>query len=86
MSTNINESEIHLVRTNNGEYISDEYCVFASPIQAKLRLAEAQKYGFPLEKHILPDGSIWFYKHELKKLAKFSNRITFEDLSIINHD
>lgn len=86
MSTDINESELHLVRTNNGEYVSDEYAVFISPLQAKLQIAEAQKYGLSLEKHVLSDGSIWFFKHELERLVKISNRITLKDLSIIDHD
>ena len=63
------ETEMHLIRTNNGEYVSEEYAVFVSHIQAKLRLAEAEKYGLPLEMHILQDGSIWFFKHELKAIS-----------------
>lgn len=64
------DDDFQMVRTNNGEYVSDEYAVFLSHIQATLSMTLAKSVGLPLEKHVLPDGSAWFFKHELKAVNK----------------
>jgi hypothetical protein len=64
------DDDFQMVRTNNGEYVSDEYAVFLSPVQATLSMSLAKSEGLPLEKHVLSDGSAWFFKHELEVVNK----------------
>jgi hypothetical protein len=73
MTDEIEDNDFHMVRTNNGEYVSDEYAVFLSPVQTTLSMSFAKSVGLPLEKHVLPDGSAWFFKHEIEAVNKKKN-------------
>lgn len=63
------ERKWHLVRNDNGEWISDENVVFltkeeAMSLQVKARLAGKRisiQHGY--------DGELWGYKHEIKAIT-----------------
>jgi hypothetical protein len=65
METKEQERKWHLVRNDNGEWISDENVVFltkqeARSLQIKARLARKKlsvQHGY--------DGGLWCYKHEV---------------------
>lgn len=66
METKDDERKWHLVRNDNGEWISDENVVFltkqeARSLQIKARLSDRKlsiQHGY--------DGQLWCYKHELE--------------------
>jgi hypothetical protein len=66
METKDDERKWHLVRNDNGEWISDENVVFltkqeARSLQIKARLSSRKlsiQHGY--------DGQLWCYKHELE--------------------
>lgn len=68
MNTMLDKKEWHLIRNNNGEWISDEYAVFVNKIQLKILQKEAMKKGKTLSVQHGPEGSLWCYKHEMETL------------------
>ena len=58
----------HLIRNNNGEWISDEYAVFVSTLEAGILKVYAAKQGKPLSIQHGQDGLLWCYKHELEAI------------------
>ena len=58
----------HLIRNDNGEWISDDYAVFVDKMPIKLLQANASKNGKPLSIHHGPEGSLWCYKIELEEI------------------
>lgn len=68
MSEETKKIDMELVRTNNGEWISDEYAFFPSKFNERIRLSSAKRLGLPLERHIISDGSVWFYRFQLDDL------------------
>lgn len=54
----------HLVRNNNGEWISEEYVVYVSALEVTLLKIQAAKQGETLSVQHGPDGCLWCYKHE----------------------
>jgi phosphoribosylformylglycinamidine (FGAM) synthase-like amidotransferase family enzyme len=55
----------HLVRNNNGEWISDDYVVFISKVEACILSQYAAKQNKPLVIQHCQEGCLWCYKHEL---------------------
>lgn len=68
MDTMLNNREWHLIRNDNGEWISDEYAVFLTKNQLKLLQTKAAKMGKSLSVQHGPGGSLWCYKHEVMQL------------------
>lgn len=58
----------HLIRNNNGEWISEEYAVFLNERAAVMYEVEAVKYGVKLSRHVVNDGIVWYYKHEIEEI------------------
>lgn len=65
----------HLIRNDNGEWISDEYTVFVSELEATVLRVYAAKQGKPLSIQHGQDGLLWCYKHELEAIG-LSQQVT----------
>ena len=63
----------HLIRNDNGEWISDEYAVFVSELEALVLRIEAARQRKPLAIQHGQDGILWCYKHEVKQIDLTSN-------------
>ena len=68
METKQDNRRWHLIRNDNGEWISDEYAVFVSKLEATVLRIQATKQGKPLTIQHGPEGSLWCYKHELEAI------------------
>ena len=60
----------HLIRNDNGEWISDDNVIFVSKVILRIWLSKAASMGKTLSVQHGPDGSLWCYKHELEKLKQ----------------
>lgn len=60
----------HLVRTINGEWVSEEYAVYMSKRSGNMRLKDASRLGIKLNLHPAHDGNCWCFRHELESLIK----------------
>lgn len=58
----------HLIRNDNGEWISDEYAVFVSELEATVLRVYAAKQDKPLSIQHGQDGLLWCYKHEVEQI------------------
>lgn len=58
----------HLIRNDNGEWISDEYIVFVSELEALVLQIEAARQRKPLAIQHGQEGSLWYYKHEVEAI------------------
>ena len=67
-----NEKKWYLLRNDNGEWISNENCVFLSRLEISILKALASKEGKELHVQHGPDGSCWCYKHEVEMLNGLS--------------
>ena len=65
----------HLVRNDNGEWISDEYVVYVSPLEATLLKIQAAKQGKPLSVQHGSDGLLWCYKLEWEAIDYLDKKI-----------
>ena len=65
MDTMHDKTDWHLIRNDNGEWISDDNAVFVDNMPIKLLQAKATKLGKSLSIQHGPDGSLWCYKHEI---------------------
>ena len=64
METNKETNRWHLIRNDNGEWISDEYAVFMSSMEAGILQVYAARQKKPLSLQHGPNGTLWCYKHE----------------------
>jgi phosphoribosylformylglycinamidine (FGAM) synthase-like amidotransferase family enzyme len=60
--------KLHLIHNDNGEWISDEYAVFVSKLEATVLRVYATNQGKPLSIQHGQDGLLWCYKHELEAI------------------
>ncbi len=58
----------HLIRNDNGEWISEEYAVFVNKNQLKMLQTKAAEMGKALSVQHGLEGSLWCYKHEIELL------------------
>ncbi len=58
----------HLIRNDNGEWISEEYAVFVNKNQLKMLQTKAAEMGKALSVQHGLDGNLWCYKHEIDQL------------------
>ena len=64
------KNQWHLVRTINGESVSEEYAVYMSKRSGNMRLKDASRLGIKLNLHPAHDGNCWCFRHELESLIK----------------
>lgn len=67
-----NEKKWYLLRNDNGEWISNENCVFLSRLEISILKTLASKECKELHVQHGPDGSCWCYKHEVEMLNGLS--------------
>ena len=65
METKENKRKWHLIRNNNGEWISDDNAVILSTLEVGVLKVWAAKQGKALSVQHGPDGILWCYKHEI---------------------
>ena len=70
METKEQERKWHLVRNDNGEWISDENVVFLIKVEARSLQIKARLTGTHLSIQHVYDGELWCYKHEIEKIIK----------------
>jgi len=68
METKEQERKWHLVRNDNGEWISDENVVFLTPQEARSLQIKARLAGKKLSVQHGYEGAFWCYKHELETI------------------
>ena len=68
MDTNLNKEKLHLIRTNNGEWISDRYAVFMTPLELSVYQIKSKQYKLKLSIHQNQFGEKWCYKHEIEAI------------------
>ena len=59
----LHKDDFHLVRNNNGEWISEDNAVFLSYIEAGILQVRAARNGKTLSVQHGPDDSLWCYRH-----------------------
>lgn len=70
MDTMHDNEKWHLIRNDNGEWISEEYAVFVNKNQLKMLQTKAVEMGKSLSVQHGPEGGLWCYKHEIELLNK----------------
>ena len=70
METMDNKRDWHLIRNDNGEWISDDNAIFVSKVILRIWQSKAARMGKTLSVQHGPDGSLWCYKHELETLKQ----------------
>ena len=65
METKDEERKWHLVRNDNGEWISDENAVFLTKEEARHLQIKARLSGKRISIQHGCDGELWCYKHEV---------------------
>ena len=60
----------HLIRNDNGEWISDDKAIFVSKVILRILQSKAARMGKTLSVQHGPDGSLWCYKHELETIKQ----------------
>ena len=68
METKENDKRWHLIRNDNGEWISDENAVSLSKMEIGILKVWAAKQGKRLSVQHGPDGTLWCYKHEIETI------------------
>ena len=66
METKDEERKWHLVRNDNGEWISDENVIFLTKVEAMSLQIKARLSGKKISFQHGYDGDLWCYKHELE--------------------
>ena len=68
MVTREHNKQWHLIRNDNGEWISDDYAVFLTPLEATILRARAGQQGKELNIQHGADGLLWCYRHEYEAI------------------
>ena len=68
METKEHNKQWHLVRNNNGEWISEEYAEFLTPLEVGILQVKAAQQGIQLDVQHGADGQLWCYKHQLEAI------------------
>lgn len=68
METQDDDKRLHLIRNDNGEWISDEYAVILSKLEVGILKVWAAKQGKTLSVQHGSDGCLWCYKHEIETI------------------
>lgn len=70
METKEHNKQWHLVRNNNGEWISEDYAEFLTPLEVGILQVKASQQGIQLDVQHGADGQLWCYKHQLEAIKK----------------
>ena len=70
METMNHKRDWHLIRNDNGEWISDDNVIFVSKVLLRIWQSKAARMGKTLSVQHGPDGSLWCYKHELETIKQ----------------
>lgn len=70
METMNHKRDWHLIRNDNGEWISDDNVIFVSKVILRILQSKAARMGKTLSVQHGPDGSLWCYKHELETIKQ----------------
>lgn len=62
------ERKWHLVRNNNGEWISSEQAVYLDSFSAMIYKLRAKRYALPLSPQTYYQGETWYYKREVEAI------------------
>ena len=68
METKEDDKRWHLIRNDNGEWISDENAVILSKQEVGILKVWAAKQGKTLSVQHISDGTLWCYKHEIEAI------------------
>lgn len=68
MKNELRESEWHLIRNNNGEWICDEYVVEMDKITVENYQMKALRLGLDLDIQNGPEGEFWCYKFQIEAI------------------
>ena len=68
METKEHNKQWHLVRNNNGEWISEEYAEFLTPLEVGILQVKAAQQGIQLDVQHGADGQLWCYNHQLEAI------------------
>ena len=68
METKEHNKQWQLVRNNNGEWISEEYAEFLTPLEVGILRVKAAQQGIQLDVQHGADGQLWCYKHQLEAI------------------
>ena len=68
MKNELRESEWHLIRNNNGEWICDEYVVEMDKLTADNYQKKALRLGLDLNIQNGPEGEFWCYKFQIEAI------------------
>ena len=68
METKEQERKWHLIRNDNGEWISDENAVFLTAVEARSLQIKAKLEGKKLSIQHGPEGTLWCYVNEVYNL------------------
>lgn len=68
METKEQERKWHLVRNDNGDWISDENVVFLTKQEARSLQIKARLSGRRLSLQHGVDGELWCYKYEIENI------------------
>ena len=68
METMNHKRDWHLIRNDNGEWISDDNVIFVSKVILRIWQSKAARMGKTLSVQHGLDGSLWCYKHELETI------------------
>ncbi|MCD8235066.1 MAG: hypothetical protein LUD00_00110 [Prevotellaceae bacterium] len=60
------ERKWHLVRNNNGEWISSEQAVFLDDVSEMIYKLRAKQHDLPLSPQTYYEGETWYYKREIE--------------------
>ncbi|MCR5849768.1 MAG: hypothetical protein K6G92_03535 [Bacteroidaceae bacterium] len=69
MEVKVEERKWHLVRNDNGEWISDENVVSLTKEEIRLLQIKARSSGKKLFIQHGYDGELWCYKHDIKAIT-----------------
>ena len=68
MVTKEHNKQWHLIRNDNGEWISGDYAEFLTPLEVGILQVKAAQQGIQLDVQHGADGQLWCYKHQLEAI------------------
>ena len=76
------ERKWHLIRNDNGEWISDEYAVFLTQFDAICLKSRALHQGKELHIQHGAEGQLWCYRHELDTVDLTSPQTAKREINV----
>ncbi len=79
------EGKWHLIRNDNGEWISSDNAVFLSKMELCIMRAAAAKVGRELHVQHGPNGTFWCYHIEIEELERLSPKLEYKQRELRIH-